>query len=126
MRAAVAQHAADRVRRFAVEFVVDRNRVQESLNTLRRIQPGKPVELATSQVQVLAAGEPSTEQETHSAMIVSATEATILDPCERSSHDIAQEKYCKYNSLRLLVEVKLHIGNGRCADDHSMPSLTIA
>jgi hypothetical protein len=39
--------------------VVDRDRVKESLDPLRRIKPRKTGEIAYPQAQLLAAGEPS-------------------------------------------------------------------
>jgi len=55
----VTQHAAHRVRGLAVRFVVDRDRVKKSLNSLWRIQARKPGELACPQGKVLAASEAS-------------------------------------------------------------------
>ena len=59
MRAPVTQDASHRVCRLAVRLVVDRDRVKEGLDSLRRIETRKPGELACPQAQVLAASEAS-------------------------------------------------------------------
>jgi hypothetical protein len=62
MRAPVTQHTSYRVDRLAVRFVIDRDRVKESLNPFGRSKPRKPREIARPQAKLPLAREPAAWQ----------------------------------------------------------------
>ena len=59
MCAPLQQHLLHRQQGFAADFVVDRNPLEEALNSLRRTETGEDCEVASRKTKVFATGETS-------------------------------------------------------------------
>src|SRR6266581_745661 len=58
MRAALSQHLSHRKDRFAADFVIGRDRVDEKLDFLRRVESLQDREFGAAELQMLATGDP--------------------------------------------------------------------
>src|SRR5437870_11424031 len=91
VRAPLSQHLAHRQDRLAPDFMVGRNRVEEKLDSLRRVEPPKDRKFGAREPHVLATSDPLASADSHAPGSYATTaSARRLRPCDKGGYDVGR------------------------------------